>query len=116
MPSSALRMAFESLSPLRVIFDVPHLCRTGPVYLNNRKCGAHSETSKSRHYATRSHLLLSIWLGHMPKVQLLVREQSCQFLLITAALAVNNFRPSFAPARLPSAKPVTAPTLISSSR
>ena len=28
-----------------VIFDVPHLCRTRPVYLNNRKCGAHSGIS-----------------------------------------------------------------------
>ena len=46
--ASLIKRARLTRWPLRVIFDVPHLCRTGPVYLNNRKCGAHSDTSESR--------------------------------------------------------------------
>ena len=50
--ASLIKRARLTRWPLRVIFDVPHLCRTGPVYLNNRKCGAHSDTSESRHLRT----------------------------------------------------------------
>jgi hypothetical protein len=34
---------------LWVIFDATQVYRTGLVYLNDRKCGAHSDTSESRH-------------------------------------------------------------------
>ena len=48
-----------------VIFDVSHLCRTGPVYLDNRKC-EHTQTLRSR--ARSSHpLIRSRTAGTDPK-------------------------------------------------
>ena len=37
---------------IRVIFDAPQAYRIGLVYLNDRKCGAHSDTSESRQFRT----------------------------------------------------------------